>query len=138
MAAGVLYICLWVLHGVVLVLPINGRELEFAHFKRGVNERRVHTMRENLGRVLRDLLERIHSVEGEPRELLIRETQPIVHLVNKAAGRDAMDTPPPPATEPSTASASPSSMHPSFTRTGVPAAQEPEDAFEAIFGKQSA
>lgn len=139
MATGVLYICLWLIHGVVMVLPVNGRELELAHFKRGVSERRVHAMRENQERVLRDILERIHSVEGQQRQILIRETQPIVHLVNRAAGRDAMDVPPPPSGESQQAQ----NVTPEPTGTEPPptdftSAREPQDAYEEIFGNRAA
>ena len=146
MATGVLYICLWVLHSVLLVLPVNGRELEYAHFKRGVNERKVQTMREKQGRVVRDILERIHSVEGEHRDVLLRETQPIVHIVNREAGYDAMDVPPAPAGAaqqaqnaapvPTPTTPEPTAAAP--TSTDFTPAQEPQDAYEAIFGNRAA
>ena len=141
LATGVVYVCLWMLHGLVLVLPVDGfnRELEFAHFKRGTVERKAVAMRGEQDRVLRDILERVHAVEGEDRDILIRETQPVAKLVNLAAGRDAMDVPPsPPGDEPQTADASPSPMPPPPSPTGVATAQESKDAFEAIFGKQAA
>ena len=140
MATGVLYICLWLIHGVVIVLPVNGRELEFAHFKRGASEQRVHAMRENQGRLLRDILERIHSVEGENRDVLIRETQPIAHLVNKAAGRSTMDVPRngPDEEPPAAASVQNPTPPPTPAPTAAAAVAEPQDDYEVIFGKHAA
>ncbi len=142
LATAVIYVCLWALHALVLILPVDGfgRELEFAHFKRGAVERKVNSMRDRQGLVLRDILERIHSVEGEHRDILIRETQPIVHLVNKAAGRQAMDDPASGRNEEPPAAAAvqtpPSSFDPA--PIGAAAAAEPQDAYEAIFGNRAA
>jgi hypothetical protein len=142
LATAVIYVCLWALHALVLILPVDGfgRELEFAHFKRGAVERQVNSMRDRQGLVLRDILERIHSVEGEHRDILIRETQPVVHLVNKAVGRQAMDEPAsgrdeePPAVAAFQTPPPPSDPTPS----GAPTAAEPQDAYEAIFGNRAA
>jgi hypothetical protein len=142
LATAVIYVCLWTLHALVLILPVDGfgRELEFAHFKRGAVERKVNSMRDRQGLVLRDILERIHSVEGEHREILIRETQPIVHLVNKAARRQAMDDHASGRDEEPPASAAahtpPSPFDPA--PTGGASAAEPQDAYEAVFGNRAA
>lgn len=142
LATGVLYVCLWALHALVLSLPVDGfgRELEFAHFKRGAIERKVNTMRDRQGLVLREILERIHSVKGEQREILIRETQPIVPLINAAAGWPAMDVPPNGGDQPlsaaTTAQTSPSPFD--SAPSGAAAAAEPQDAYEAIFGNRAA
>lgn len=142
LATAVIYVCLWVLHALVLILPVDGfgRELEFAHFKRGAVERKVHSMRDRQGLLLRDILERIHSVEGEHRDTLIRETQPIVHLVNRAAGRQAMDVPRngPDEEPPATAAAQTPPPSPGPAPTAAAAAAEPQDAYEAIFGNRAA
>jgi hypothetical protein len=138
----VIYVCLWALHALVLILPVDGfgRELEFAHFKRGAVERKVYSMRDRQGLVLRDILERIHSVEGEHRDTLIRETQPIVHLVNRAAGRRAMDVPSngPDEEPPAAAAAQTPPPSPGPAPTAAAAAAEPQDAYEAIFGNRAA
>ncbi len=142
LATAVLYVCLWALHALVLILPVDGfgRELEFARFKRGAVERKVNSMRDRQGLVLRDILERIHSVEGEHRETLIRETQPIVHLVNKAAGRSAMDAPRNEAGEepPAAAAVQKPNPPPTPAPTTAAAVTEPQDAYEAIFGNRAA
>lgn len=95
MATAVIYVCLWALHVLVLLLPVDGfnEPLEFAHFKRGAVERRADALREDEERLCRDILERIHAVEGEERNILIRETQPVAAHVNRAARRQAMDVP---------------------------------------------
>lgn len=132
LATAVLYVCLWTLHALVLILPVDGfgRELEFAHFKRGAVERKVNSMRDRQGVVIRDILERINSVEGEHRDILTSVTQPIVHIVYREAGippegpAEAASQAPPPPSDPAPTSAA--------------AAAEPQDAYEAIFGNRAA
>jgi hypothetical protein len=155
-ATGVVYVCLWLLHGLVLLLPTEGfgHELPLAHFKRGAAGRKVESMREAEGRRLRDILERIHSVEGEEREILIREAQPVAARINEAARRQAMDVPPAPGVttptpeaeaprgqasdDPDDGAAGAAQNHAPNNRPPTPAGNaavpESEDVYDAIFG----
>ena len=86
----VVYCLLFMLHGVILLAPAAkaGQDRELASFRRGAAGRRVDRLREREGRVLRDLLHRINENDGELRDALIREAQPVAARINAAAMGD--------------------------------------------------
>lgn len=121
-ATGVVYICLWMLHALVMFFPVDGfeRELNLAHFNRAKAEDRVEQLRMQEERILRDILQRIHSADGEDRNeermALLREAQPVAEAINRAARRQAVEVPQPPvSTTESVASAMPSQSAPTST-----------------------
>lgn len=152
-ATGVIYVCLWLLHGLVLLLPTEGfgRELPFAHYKRGAAGRTVESLRESEERTLRDILERIHRAEGGEREVLIREAQPVRKRLIEAAGGNPDSGNPPsaaptqptaPPDEPEDGSAGPvpfpNPTDPSGPRPSGASVPAADDVYEAIFGSRAA
>lgn len=95
-ATGVVYICLWCLHALVMLLPTDGfgRDLELAHFKRGAVERRMERMRTQEEGILRGIYERIMSVDGNDRDALVRITYPVARRLNATMGQTVMEVPP--------------------------------------------
>jgi hypothetical protein len=92
---GVLYVMLWALHGLVLLLPVDGfgRPLEFTHFKQGAMEKRAESLRETEERLLRNMYERIQSVDGADRDALVRVSLPVARRMNEALGRVVIEVP---------------------------------------------
>ncbi len=131
MATAVIYVCLWVLHVLVLLLPVDGfnQPLEFAHFKRGAVERKADALREDEERICRDILERIHAVDGEERDILIRETQPVAAHVNHAVRHEAMDVP---QTRPSPTGGNVAATKPAPSQTTAMNTSDPSDAARVV------
>lgn len=152
-ATGVIYVCLWLLHGLVLLLPTEGfgRELPFAHYKRGAAGRTVESLRESEERTLRDILERINRAEGGEREVLVRAAQPVRKRLIEAAGGNPDSGNPPsaaptqptaPPDEPEDGSAGPvpfpNPTDPSGLRPSGASVPASDDVYEAIFGSRAA
>jgi hypothetical protein len=156
-ASAVIYVCLWLLHGLVLLLPTEGfgRELPLAHFGRAAAGRQVEALRATEERTLRDILERINRAEGEEREILIREAQPVrKRLIEIAGGNPEESNAGAPPTAPYSASndatfpqrpdgdaagfVPPAEHNGPFTPRSTSAAGEPtDDVYSTIFGPRN-
>lgn len=88
-ATGVFYAAIVLLHAFVLVLPTKGfsRELELAHFKKGVAEKRVAKLRGNEGQTLRAIYEHVRIAPEQYRSELVEATEPVHAAINKLYGR---------------------------------------------------
>ena len=94
-ATGVFYVAIVMLHALVILLPTDGfgRDLELAHFKRGKSEARAASMRDEEGRTLRDVYERIRTASGEYQQDFIDVAMPCVPKINKLYGRPVIRMP---------------------------------------------
>jgi len=127
----VIYGLLWILHGILVLLPNPTRDAEpaLANFQRIPSEKKADGLREREGQVLRGILLRINESEGDLRDVLIREAQPVAARANEAARRTAMEVPESPrATEPSV-SRDPANAATAFDSSGATAAQDSDDIF---------
>ena len=88
-ASAVVFCCLWLLHGILLVLPTDsfGKDLEFGKFRRSKVENQAQSMREEEVSLVRTVTERLFSVpEGEQRNQLVRVAAPIALRINEVHG----------------------------------------------------
>lgn len=98
----VIYCLLWILHGILVLLPNPTRDVDLglAGFKRVPAGQKADGLREREGQVLRDILLRINESDDDIREALIREAQPVAARANEAARRAAMEVPTNPSVSP--------------------------------------
>lgn len=88
-ASAVVFCVLWLLHGILFMLPSDsfGKELEFASFRRAGAETQATTMRDEEVNLLRNIRDRMFSVpEGEQRNQLLRMALPVGHRINEVSG----------------------------------------------------
>jgi hypothetical protein len=92
-ASAVVFCCLWLLHGILFLLPTDGfgKELEFADFRRAKAEAQATAMREEEVGLLRGIRDRMFSVpEGAQRDLLLRMALPVGARINQVSGFDVI------------------------------------------------
>lgn len=88
-ATGVFYSVIVLLHACVLLLPVNGfsRELELAHFKKGVADKQAVALREEERQTLRDIYEHVRIAPQQYRADLVEATEPVHAAINQLYGR---------------------------------------------------
>jgi hypothetical protein len=92
-ASAVVFCCLWLLHGILFLLPTDGfgKELEFAGFRRAKAEAQATAMREEEVGLLRGIRDRMFSVpEGAQRDQLLRMALPVGARINQVSGFDVI------------------------------------------------
>jgi len=92
-ASAVVFCCLWLLHGILFLLPTDGfgKELEFAGFRRAKAEVQATAMREEEVGLLRGIRDRMFSVpEGAQRDQLLRMALPVGARINQVSGFDVI------------------------------------------------
>lgn len=88
-ATGVFYSIIVLLHACVLLLPADGfsRELELAHFKRAVAEKKIAALREEEHRSLRDIYEHVRIAPPQYQGDLVLASEPVHAAINDLYGR---------------------------------------------------
>lgn len=87
-ASLVMFCCLWLLHGILFLLPSDsfGKDLEFATFRRAKSETQAMAMREEEVGLLRNIRDRLFSVpEGDQRYQLVRVALPVGARINEVS-----------------------------------------------------
>jgi len=92
-ASAVVFCVLWLLHGILFMLPSDsfGKELEYASFRRAGAETQATTMRDEEVNLLRNIRDRMFSVpEGDQRNQLLRMALPVGLRINQVSGFDVI------------------------------------------------
>jgi len=89
----VIYSTIWLLHGLLMIVPHSGvpQDSHLAKFNRGKAENYTAKLEDEQESRLRSVLFRINENNGELQQALIREALPLGHAINKAAGREVME-----------------------------------------------
>jgi hypothetical protein len=134
----VLYGCIWLLHGLILVLPTDGfgRELALSGFRREAAEQQVNTMQEQRDRLLRTIVERIRDTPADTpeRDILVRQIFPIRELLNQAAGIEVFPAPEQPATTYDAPTRDDDDLFADDTEATANVAEDPQDVYGVVFG----
>lgn len=122
-ATAVIYACLFGIHCLIIAMPTHGfgRELPLANFKREAAQRRLDALRLEEDRLLRDLLTRISAAQGEEKNALVMEAQPVRARIEAAAASQPVQQNGPP--EPGARSAT--DTDPDDDTAAAPAATPP-------------
>jgi len=88
-ATGVFYAVIVLLHACVLLLPIPdpSRELELAHFKKGVADKQAVALRAEERQTLREIYEHVRIAPEQYRSDLVEATEPVHAAINQIYGR---------------------------------------------------
>ena len=92
-ASAVVFCCLWLLHGILFLLPSDcfGRDLEHSGFRRAKAVTLATSMRDEEIRHLRRVRDRIFSVPEGPRRIqLLRVALPVGIRINEVSGFDVI------------------------------------------------
>jgi hypothetical protein len=94
-ASAVVFCALWILHGLLVLMPTDGfgRELEYAHFRRGKIETEARDIRRNESTLLRGITRRIRMAPDNERDELIQIALPVVSRINEIDGRVVIQVP---------------------------------------------
>lgn len=94
-ASAVVFCALWILHGLLVLMPMDGfgRELEYARFRRGGVEIEARGIRRNEAALLRTITRRIRTAPENDRDELIQIALPVVRRINEIDGRTVIQVP---------------------------------------------